>query len=158
MALRELKKELNKMDKAEIIKLVSDIYKKIPDAKNYLDIFSTGNIKSLAESYKNEIENYVYPYGRDMVLREKEARKLIRTVRKMKITELNVELELHYVNCCLDIIEEFGYCEENYYIAIEKMFDNAIKGISELGIQDKYNNMVILLSARASEYGIELEY
>ena len=103
-------------------------------------------------------QNYVYPYGRDMVLREKEARKLIRTVRKMKITELNVELELHYVNCCLDIIEEFGYFEENYYIAIEKMFANAINGISELGIQDKYNNMVILLSARASEYGIELEY
>jgi len=76
----------------------------------------------------------------------------------MKITELNVELELHYVSCCLEIIEDFGYWDENYYIALEKMFDNAIKGISELGMQDKYNDKVILLSSKASEYGIELDY
>ena len=33
MALRELKKELNQMEKTEIIKLISEMYKKIPDAK-----------------------------------------------------------------------------------------------------------------------------
>jgi len=93
-----------------------------------------------------------------MDLRETEARKIIRTVRKMKITELNVELELHYVSCCLEIIEDFGYWDENYYIALEKMFDNAINGISELGMQDKYNDKLTLLSSKASEYGIELDY
>ena len=30
MALRELKKELNQMDKTEIIKLILEMYKKIP--------------------------------------------------------------------------------------------------------------------------------
>ena len=146
------------MEKAEIIKLISELYKKVPEAKNYLDIFSTGETKELVEKYKKAIEKYIYPNGRNMDLRETEARKIIRTVRKMKITELNVELELHYVSCCLEIIEDFGYWDENYYIALEKMFDNAINGIVELGMQDKYNEKVILLSSKASNYGIELIY
>ncbi|WP_238987286.1 DUF6155 family protein [Confluentibacter flavum] len=158
MALRELKKELNQMTKTEIIKLILEMYKKIPDAKNYLNIFTTGDIEQLTEKYKKEIEKYIYPNGRNLDLRETEARKIIRTVSKMNITELNVELELHYVSCCLEIIEDFGYWDENYYIALEKMFDNAINGISELGMEDKYNEKIMFLSSKASEYGIELEY
>ena len=158
MALNGLKRELTKMEKTEIIKLISELYKKVPEAKNYLDIFATGDIKELTEKYKKQIQKYIYPNGRNMDLRETEARKIIRTVRKMKITELNVKLELHYVSCCLEIIEDFGYWDENYYIELEKMFDNAISGISKLGMQDKYNDKLIVLSSKASEYGIELDY
>lgn len=158
MALRELNKELKQMDKTEIIKLILEMYKKIPDAKNYLDIFTTGDIQKLTEKYKKEIERYIYPNGRNMDLRETEARKIIRTVRKMNITELNIELELHYVSCCLDIIEDFGYWDENYYMAMGKMFDNAISGINEMGIEEKYLERIKTLSHKASEFGIELEY
>lgn len=158
MALNQLKKELNKMEKTEIIKMISELYKRVPEAKNYLDIYTTGEFKKLAEKYKIQIEKYIFPNGRNMVLRETEARKIIRTVRKMKITELNVDLELHYVSCCLEIIEDYGYWDENYYIAIEKMFNSAINGISQLGIQNKYKNKLRLLSSKASEYGIELNH
>ncbi|QFZ53345.1 hypothetical protein FEZ18_00245 [Oceanihabitans sp. IOP_32] len=158
MSLRALKKELNQMDKTEIINLILDMYKKIPDAKNFLDIFTTGDIEKLTDKYKNEIERYIYPHGRDMVLRETEARKIIRTVRKMKITQLNVALELHYVSCCLEIIDDFGYWEENYYVAMEKMFDNAINGINEMGMEEKYLEQIRTLSYKASEFGLELQY
>lgn len=92
MALRELKKELNQMDKTEIIKLIIEMYKKIPDAKNYLNIFATGDIEQLAEKYKKEIERYIYPNGSYMDLRKTQDQKI-----KMNITELNVKLELHYM-------------------------------------------------------------
>ncbi|MEM9548583.1 MAG: hypothetical protein AAGA77_21535, partial [Bacteroidota bacterium] len=78
MGLRDLKKELNQMEKSDIIKLVSDIYSKIPTAKEYLDIFCGEKVSVIAEKYKTEIEQFVYPSGREMILREKEARKLIR--------------------------------------------------------------------------------
>jgi hypothetical protein len=158
MALREVKKELNGMDKTEIIKLISEMYKKIPAAKTYLDIFATGEIKGLVEKYKKEIERYVYPNGRNMQLRETEARKLIRTVQKMKIVELNVELELHYVYCCLEVVEDFGYWDESYYIALEKMFYSATSGINELGMDEKYEERIIGIMSKASEFGIELSY
>lgn len=158
MALRELKKELNQMEKTEIIKLISEMYKKIPDAKNYLDIFTTGDIKKLAEKYKKQVEKYIYPNGRNMVLRETEARKIIHSVRKMNIIALNIELELHYVSCCLEVIEDFGYWDENYYTAMGKMFDHAVNGIYEIGIEEKYLELIKMLSLKASELGIELEY
>ena len=146
------------MDKTEIIKLISEMYKKIPDVKNYLNVFATGEIKQLVEKYKKEIEKYIYPNGRNMVMRETEARKIIRNVRKMKITELSVELELHYVSCCLEIIEDFGYWDENYYIALEKIFYNATSGVSELGMEEKYEEKINSISHKASEFGIELFY
>ncbi len=158
MALREVKKELNGMDKTEIVKLISEMYKKIPAAKTYLDIFATGEIKQLVEKYKKEIERYVYPNGRNMQLRETEARKLIRTVQKMKIIELNVELELHYVACCLEVVDDFGYWDEGYYIALEKMFYSATNGINELGMDEKYEERIIAIVNKASEFGIELSY
>ncbi len=158
MALREVKKALNEMDKTEIIRLVSDIYKKIPDAKSFLDIFVTGDVTELAKKYKKEIEKYIYPTGRDMNLREGEARKIIRAVGKMKIAELNIELELHYVACCLDIIENFGYWNENYYIALEKMFFSAINTIYKLEMEEKYETQIMAIANKASKYGIELLY
>lgn len=158
MGLRDVKKELNKMDKSEMIKLISEMYSKIPSAKEFLDIFSGMKIETLAKKYKKEIERYVFPSGREMVLRESEARKIIRTVRKMKITELNVELELYYIECCLEIIQDFGYFDDNYYTAIVKIFDSAVCGIAEIGEEEKYESRINAISGIASEYGMELYY
>ena len=146
------------MDKTEIIKLILEMYKKIPSAKTYLDIFATGEIKGLVEKYKKEIEKYIYPSGRNMQLRETEARKLIRTVQKMKITELNVELKLHYVACCLEVIEDFGYWDEAYYVALEKIFYEGTAGIRELGMEEKYEERIARIASMASEFGLELSY
>ena len=47
------------------------------------------NIKPLIEKYKKEIEKYVFPSGRELVFKDAEARKLIRSVQKMKIINSN---------------------------------------------------------------------
>lgn len=158
MGLREVKTKVNDMTKPEIIKLISEMYKSIPQAKNYLDIYISGDIKNLIVKYKKQIEKYVYPSTNNLVLREAEARKLIRTVKKMKVSEINIELELFYVTCCLDVIADFGYNDDNYYIAIDKMFYEAMKEISDLGIYEKYEKEIENISARASEFGLELHY
>ena len=38
------------------------------------------------------------------------------------------------------------------------MFDNAISGIYELGMEDNYNEKIRSLSSKASKYGIKLNY
>lgn len=108
MSLSSVKKELLKMEKNEIIKLVSTMYTKLPDVKMYLDIYTTGNFKGLLTKYKKDIEKYVYP-NNDGLLRNAVARKLIAKVERINIPELTLELELFYVHECLDIIEIFGY-------------------------------------------------
>ena len=158
MGLREVNKELKRMDKAEVLKLISDMYKKIPAVKEYLTVFATGDISQLTEKYKKEIEKYVFPHGREMILRDSEARKLIRTIRKMKIVELNIELELHYVDSCLEIIEDFGYWDDGYYVNVAKMYYNTIDGIIEIGKEKEYEKRLDSISKRAFDFGLELEY
>ncbi len=158
MGLKEVKSKLNSLEKTEMIKLISEMYKNLPMAKNYLDIYATGNIQELVEKYKKQIEKYIYPTGNNIVLKDSEARKLINSVRKMKVIELNIELELHYIDCCLDIIADFGHWNESYYSSIYKMYNNAIIGIAELGIQEEYEEHLDNLSYRASEFGLELYY
>lgn len=70
MGYGEVKTKLNSLDKTEIIKLISEMYKKVPAAKNFLDIYTTGDINELTEKYKKEIEKYVYPSGNNLVLKE----------------------------------------------------------------------------------------
>ncbi|MFK5855830.1 MAG: hypothetical protein QM503_06840 [Bacteroidota bacterium] len=157
MGLRDVNIELKKMDKSEILKLISEMYKKMPSVKEYLDVYATGNIKELTEKYKLKIEKCIYPYGNEMILRDNEARKLISTIRKMKIVDLNIELELHYVKCCLEIIRDFGYWDEVYYNNIEKMYYSALNGIAEIGKEKIYEKQLITICDDASEYGLELE-
>ena len=158
MGLRELKKELNKMEKPEIIKMISEMYQKIPTAKNYLDIFTSGEIDDLVKKYKTEIERYVYPLTHNGILREVEARKLISTIRKMKIPDLTIQLELHYVDCCLGVIEDYGYWDENYYLAIDRMFYSATNSIMKNGLEKKYKKKVLPLVERSLEYGLDFEF
>jgi hypothetical protein len=76
----------------------------------------------------------------------------------MKIVELNIEIELHYVECCLEIVRDFGYFDEDYYYHIEKMFHSALNGIIETGQEKKYEKKLISISNDGFEYGLELEY
>ena len=158
MGLRELKIELNKMEKTEIIKMVSELYKKVPMAKNYLDIFTNGEVDGLIKKYQREIEVLVYPLSHNATFKDAEARKLIKTIRKMKIAELTVALELHYVDCCLGVIEDFGYWDESYYAAVDRMFYSATKGITENSLEAKYDKLIADLVSRSYEFGLDFEY
>ena len=76
----------------------------------------------------------------------------------MNITELNIELELHYVSCCLEIVEDYGYCNDNNYMSMERMSDNAESGINKTGFEEKYLDRIKTLPHKAREFGIELYY
>jgi hypothetical protein len=158
MGLRDVNRQLKEMEKSEIMKLISEMYTKIPQAKEFLDVFATGDISELTAKYKAQIEKYIYPHGRAMILQEQEARKLIQRVRRMKIIELSIELELHYVTCCLEVINDFGYFDDKYYYHIEKMFFNALNSIQETGQEDKYKEQLMSLANDGAAYGLEFEY
>jgi len=158
MGLRELKTELNKMEKTEIIKMVSELYKKVPMAKNYLDVFTNGEVDDLIKKYQREIEILVYPLSHNATFKDAEARKLINTIRKMKIAELTIALELHYVDCALGVIEDLGYWDEHYYSAVDRMFYSATKGITESRLEAKYDKLIADLVSRSHEFGLDFEY
>ncbi|WP_103866730.1 hypothetical protein [Aquimarina sp. I32.4] len=158
MGLKELKQQLIKQDQKQLINLLSELYKNVPAAKDYLDIYTSGDINFLIEKHKTEIEKYIYPRGRNMVTNEKEARKMIRTLQKMKIPELTIELNLHYVHCCITMIEDFGYSDESYEIALEKLFYQTVELIDREGMSSRYEDLISDLIHRGRTFGILEEY
>lgn len=157
MSLAKLKKELKQQSKEEIIELILDLYKKVPPAKDFLNVYTSYDTENLIEKYKKEIGRLVIPKGWEMKMNEVEARKLIRIIRKMKIDEVTIASELHYVECCLDVVEQYGTWNESYYVAIEKMFDEAEKRILTNGWENEYRGYLNQLIKKANQFGI-LEY
>ena len=127
-------------------------------AKIYLDIFTNGEVDDLIEKYQREIEILVYPLSHNATSKDAEARKLIKTIRKMKIAELTVALELHYVDCCLGVIEDLGYWDKPYYVAVDRMFYSATKGVTENNLEVKYDKLIADLVSRSYEFGLDVEY
>lgn len=154
MGLKELKEQLIQQDQKQLIKLLSELYKNVPAAKDYLDIYATGDVQLLIEKQKTEIEKYVYPRGRNMVTNEKEARKLIRTLQKMKIPELTIELNLRYTDCCITMMEDFGYSDESYEISLENHFYQAVELMERENMSSRYEDLVGNLTQRGREFGL----
>ena len=153
MSLSKLKKELQQMSQKQIIDLLCDMYNKVPAAKDFLELFVTVDIEQLAEKYKKQI-------ARDLKIvfdgtpRDVSARKLIRDVRKMGIDELNIELELFYVECAFENIEKMSYWEGYSYVnAMEKVFYEALEKIDKNDLREKYAVRISELRRVGGRYG-----
>jgi len=157
MALRNLKKQLNQMEKADIIKVLAEMYKKVPEAKDYLDLVANEDIDKLISKYKDKIEKYVYPLSNGVML-NREALKLIKKVDKLKIPQMSAELGLFYVECCLVVISDFGFYDQTYYNSVYSTFAKATKSVSEMGGHELYHEQILDIMDVASELGIDLEY
>jgi len=51
MGFLEVKKELQKLDSKDLIKHISELYKKFPAVKEYFDFFISTNEEELLEKY-----------------------------------------------------------------------------------------------------------
>ncbi len=59
MGLREVKSELNKLDKATLIKHISELYKKYKPVKEYFDFYINPDEKSMINRLNiNRKQNY----------------------------------------------------------------------------------------------------
>lgn len=63
LKITELKKELKQMENKELIGVISELYKKIPDVQHYLSTRFIGEdaVQSLYESAKKKIKDEFFP-------------------------------------------------------------------------------------------------
>lgn len=153
MSLAKLKKELKEYSKEQVADLVLDLYQKVPKAKDYLDMFVAFNIEALAEKYKKQIKRYCTP-NFDFHIKDTEARKLIREIRKMEIDELTVKLELYYCACCIDVIDKYGSDISSAFCnALEDMFQSAMKTIRKNVWKETYADELSKFRGIGNNYG-----
>ncbi len=61
MGLTELKRELRKLDKDQLIGLISDLYKKEKSVQQLLDFYVHPNEKELFREYSHTVSTAFYP-------------------------------------------------------------------------------------------------
>jgi len=143
MGLREVKSELNKLDKATLIKHISELYKKYKPVKEYFDFLINPDETKLLEQYKEKVTEGFFP-KRGYNLKLSISRKAINDFKKLGTSQDSLaDLLLHYVECGVEFTNTFGDIDENFYTSIENTYVKALEIIDSNGLLYKYKSRAL---------------
>jgi len=145
MGLRDLKKELKKLDKNGLINLISDLYKKDKSTKEFLDFYVKPNELELFNKYRDIVFEAFYP-TRGYKLKLKNGKKAISDFKKFSpSTDLVAELMLFYVATGVDFTNDFGDIDEGFYSSLGSTFVSALNLMEKGNLLDKFAGQVLTI-------------
>lgn len=128
LKITELKKELKAMDQKELIELISELYKRIPDVQHYLSARFMGEdaIASLYQSAKKKIMDEFFPDRGFGKMRLKEAKNAISNFKKLANDEMKtIDLMIYYVEMGTEFTNAYGDIDAKFYNSMVSMYDKA---------------------------------
>ena len=142
MGIRELKKELDSMQKNELMEIIIDLYRKVPLAKEILDesyLFS--NPEEVFRKYRKQIVDEFFPEKGFGKLRYANIRDALSKFKKISNDpKYLAELLFIHVKCGIDFTNEYGDIDERFYENIEKALERFLIHISENNLLEKYKD------------------
>jgi hypothetical protein len=143
MSKLQLKKELQKLDKEQLIEIFAELYDTYKPVKEYFKTrLNPENIEDLFEKYKTAIVNEFYPSSkRGPKLRFSVAKKAISDFCSLKppprlIAELMVTLA---ENSC-KIGKDLGVMSEQFYVSALNNFKRALNFLQKEEMLDDYKS------------------
>jgi hypothetical protein len=131
MGFREVKSELNKLEKSDLIKHISELYKKFKPVKEYFDFYLNPDETDILNRYKERVQEGFYPKRGDQ-LQLSISRKAINDFKKLGTSaEALADLMLFYVECGVEFTNDFGDINESFYISVETTFAKTLKLIDK---------------------------
>ncbi len=152
-SITELKKELDKKTKKELINEISSICKKFSQVKEYYQTQYADSIDVL-EKYIEIIEKEFvdgqtrgYPKARLSV-----AKKAVQDFKKLNDDPtLLSDIMLRFVECVSDFNSDFGVDEERYYTSPENMFEKTLKLLKSKKLLPKFKERAYQIVENACE-------
>ncbi|HKK75105.1 MAG TPA: DUF6155 family protein [Saprospiraceae bacterium] len=127
MGLREVKSELKKLDKEQLIKHIAELYKKYQPVKEYFDFYVEPDEEKLLEKYKQKVHEAFFP-KRGYRLKLGEARKAINDFKKLGPSAGHLsDLLLCYVENGVAFTNTYGDIDERFYISVENTYGKALE-------------------------------
>ncbi len=129
ITISHLKKVLSEKTEKELIEEIINLFKKIPQVKEYFTLaFSAEGEEYVLEKYKETITNEFFPkrgYGK---ARLSVAKKAISDFKKISGNPpFIINIMLHYVDQGVNFTGQYGDIDEPFYNSMEKMFEEALK-------------------------------
>lgn len=141
ITVTELKKELKKLDQAELIELITKLYKDNKTVKEALSGRFIGAQYQLEmlESNKNKIYDIFFPDNPMKPVSYKKAIELVEAYRSVGNKELVLDLMLYYVECGAEITELLDGPDEKFYSSLIKVYSKFVDLINENGTDELHN-------------------
>ncbi len=153
MGLRELKSELYKQDKETLIKHISELYKKYKPVKVYFDFYLNPDEKKLLEQYKQKVYEGFFP-KRGYNIKLSLSRKAINEFKKLGVSEESLAvLLLYYVECGVEVTNEYGDMDENFYTSVENTFEKALQLMAKNKLLEKFKYRALKIVKKAEGIG-----
>lgn len=153
MSKRELKKELLRFEKTQLIDLISDLYEKNKSVKEYLDYYLNPNEAEILKTYKTKVLEAFYP-KRGFGFKLSIGKKAISDFRKLKPSiESLIDLLLYYVEIGVEFTREFGDINEAYYSSIESVYADSMKLIDKNGLHELFKLRAVDMLKKTENMG-----
>ena len=143
MSKLQLKKELQKFTKEQLIEQIFELYDTYKPVKEYYKTFlNPDNIEEVCEKYKEVIMNEFYPTTRlRPKMRFSVARGAISDFNKLKPPpKLVAELMLTLVEYACKFTNDYGSQTEQYYISIRNNFVPALEFLQKEDLLDVFKS------------------
>lgn len=133
LALPVLRKQLDTLEKEELIQLIAQIYKISADAHMMVEeaLLGEGAWESLLSEYQEKLAK-IFPKNRVAGIMKypnlKQANQLLKDFKRVcKVPKLVLSLEVYYLEVATAYQLPFGDIYSNYYPQLIKLFDDVIK-------------------------------
>jgi len=163
MSKIQLKKELQKLTKEQLIEQITELYDLFKPVKEYYQTFlNPQNMEELLEKYRAIIVNEFYPNtkSRNPKLRFSVAKKAIADFGMMKPPpKLIADLMITLVENACKFTYNYGDMTEQYYQSTRNNFERALKYMKKEGLLDdfKLRSEACLEYAESCGYGFTEE-
>ncbi len=152
----QLKKELGRKTKEDLIGEISMLCRNFPQVKEYYQS-QTDDTDDIVKKYKDIIEKeFIEGKTRGMPkARLSVARKAVNDFKKLiKKPELTAEIMFVYVESISSFCSEFSPDTEDYYTSPENMFENVLALLKKNGMEKDYENRAYRIVENATDgYG-----
>jgi hypothetical protein len=140
MKLSEIKNYLLKLKKADLEKLIIELYNLNKQNKEYLSSkVKPDKIKDIHIKYKKIIKDEFYPEKGEAKLRYFILKDAINNFKKVcNDPELIADLMIYYVENGIDFTNDYGDIDETFYIKMENMYQKALEYIFKNNLEKKY--------------------
>ena len=149
-----LKKELQKLNREQLIEQVMDLYKKYKPVKEYYDFYLNPNEKGLLEKHKEIITNEFYPKKGEPKMQFSVAKKAISNFKALSPSPLLLaDLLWLLPELATRFTHDYGDMWEQYYISAANNFDVSLKFISSQELFPQFKERIKNCLQQASECG-----
>jgi len=138
MGLTDIKKELNKLDKAKLVDIVVDLYKKNKSVKEFFDFYVNPDERGLLTKYREKVFEAFYPRRGDSY-KLKDGKHAIGDFKKLGTSADSLaDLMLFYVETGFKFTNDFGDIDESFYNSVTAVYHQALTLMKKESLLDKF--------------------